>query len=132
MQTEAEKTFFENLSEDFLHGEFVVTSSKNPLIEKGDVLDFFVGEGYYEGPGQIVFARIEKYWEVLYWKFASIDELYYKDDFDYMDWRSELDDKPNLSPWNFFYLEKFKEFLGQITFERKVKSKAKGQMETNL
>lgn len=127
MQSKAEKTFFENLSEDFLHGEFVITSSKNPLIEQGDVLDFFVGEGYYEGPGQIIFARIEKFWEVLYWKFASIYELYYKDDFDDMDWRSELDDKANLSTWNFFYLEKFKEFLGQITFERKPTLKQKNK-----
>lgn len=119
MQSDAEKTFFENLTEDFLHGEFVITSSKNPLIQKGDVLDFFVGEGEYEGPGEIIFARIEKTWELLYWKFASVHELYYKTDFDYMDWRSELDDKVNLASLNFFELEYFKEFLGQITFERK-------------
>ena len=119
MQSKARNTFFENLSEDFLHGEFIVTSSKNSLIKKGDVLDFFVGEGLYEGPGQIIFARIEKVWELLYWKFASIDELYYKAGFDNMDWREELDDKANLSTWNFFYLERFKDFLEQIEFERK-------------
>lgn len=119
MQSEAEKTFFENLTEDFLYGEFVITSSKNPLIQKGDVLDFFVGKGEYEGPGEIIFARIEKTWELLYWKFASVHKLYYKTDFDNFDWRSELDDKVNLAKWNFFHLESFKEFLGQITFERK-------------
>lgn len=118
MQSEAEKTFFENFTEDFLYGEFVITSSKNPLIEKGDVLDFFVGEGEYEGPGEIIFARIEKTWELLYWKFASVYELYHKTDFDNFDWRNELDDKVNLAAWNFFHLESFKEFLGQITFER--------------
>lgn len=119
MQSEAEKTFFENLTEDFLHGEFVITSSKNPLIEKGDVLDFFVGEGEYEGSGEIVFVRIEKTWELLYWKFASVRELYHKIDFDNFDWQAELYDKENLFKWNFFHLESFREFLGQITFERK-------------
>lgn len=118
MEFKAKNMFFENLSEDFLHGEFIVTSSKNPLIKKGDALDFFVGEGLYEGPGQIIFARIEKVWELLYWKFASIDELYYKTDFDNMDWREELDDKANLATWNFFCLERFKDFLEQIKFER--------------
>lgn len=36
-----------------------------------------------------------------------------------MDWREELDDKANLSTWNFFYLERFKDFLEHIEFERK-------------
>ena len=100
-----------------------IMASKLDLVKKGDVIKFDIGKGAYSDlDGDIIFATVFSYDEnleptnVRCWKFVPTEQMINDDNFDTMDWRTELDDKKNLSIWNFFLPRKLSEFLEMLWF----------------
>lgn len=100
-----------------------ILSTSNNLLKSGDIIQIRITTIPY---GDIVkpYIRAEvinrcltESFSDIAWKFASCEGMSKADDFDNMDWRTELDDIRNLGKYNFFHLEGFRDFIESFDFE---------------
>lgn len=106
--------YFDN---SLLGKPLIIMSSNNKLIRKGDMIMVSIIKPYQDCSSLISVSVLNRDLSPntnCTWKFIEPRMMINSDDFDNFDWRQELDDIRNLSPYNFFHFESFEHFISSL------------------